>query len=149
MVVAAFLVEDKANRVRFFEETFLMANVSLKIVFGMLFLTLSGANVNFSGQDLRWKTYTTKEVLPTTRRVEIVGRKEFAAAALYPEHEIYVVHVTSLSSTLLASLNIHPFQRAQISGLIAKEAPTKVPVKYSDFADIFSPDLTSELPKNT
>ena len=49
MVVAAFSVVDKANRVKFFEKTFLMANVSPKVVFGMLFLTLSGADVDFSG----------------------------------------------------------------------------------------------------
>ena len=47
MVVTAFLVTDKANWVRFFEKTFLVANVSLKVVFEMSFLTLSGANVDF------------------------------------------------------------------------------------------------------
>ena len=49
----------------------------------------------------------------------------------------------------IASLNVHPSQGPQISGLIAKEAPTKVPAEYSDFADVFSPDLTSELPEHT
>ena len=53
MVVAAFLVIDKANRVRFFEETFLVANVSPEVVFGMLFLTLSGADVDFLDRELR------------------------------------------------------------------------------------------------
>ena len=53
MVVAAFSVENKANRVRFFEETFLVANVSPEVVFGMLFLTLSGADIDFSGRELR------------------------------------------------------------------------------------------------
>ena len=53
MVVTAFSVTDKANRVRFFEETFLVANISLEVVLGMLFLTLSGADVNFSGRELR------------------------------------------------------------------------------------------------
>ena len=47
MVVAAFLMTNKANRVKFFEKTFLVPNVSLEIVFGMPFLTLSGANVDF------------------------------------------------------------------------------------------------------
>ena len=51
MVVAAFLMTKKANQVRFFEETFLVANVSPKIVFGTLFLTLSGADIDF----LDWK----------------------------------------------------------------------------------------------
>ena len=53
MVVAAFSVEDKANRVRFFEETFLVANVSPEVVLGMPFLTLSSADVDFSGRELR------------------------------------------------------------------------------------------------
>ena len=38
MVVATFLVMDKANRVRFFEETFLVANVSPEVVLGCLSL---------------------------------------------------------------------------------------------------------------
>ena len=153
MVVTAFSVVDKANQVRFFKETFLVANVSPEVVLGMPFLTLSGADVDFSGRELRWRTYTTEEVLPTTRRVELVGKKEFAAAALDPESETFVVHVTSLSSDALPSsfpleLDVHPSRRPHVSGLIAKEAPTKVPAEYSDFADVFSPDLASELPEH-
>ena len=52
MVVTAFLVTNKANQVIFFEETFLMANISLKIVLGILFLTLSGADVDFLNRKL-------------------------------------------------------------------------------------------------
>ena len=33
--------------------------------------------------------------------------------------------------------------------MIAEEAPTKIPTEYSDFADVFSPDLASELPEQT
>ena len=40
-------------------------------------------------------------------------------------------------------------RRPQVSGLIAEKAPTKVPAKYSDFADVFSPDLISKLPEHT
>ena len=53
MVVAAFSVVDRANRVRFFEETFLVANVSPEVVLGMPFLTLSNADVDFPSRDLR------------------------------------------------------------------------------------------------
>ena len=174
MIVTAFLVEDKANQVRFFEETFLVANVSPEVVLGMPFLeetflvanvspevvlgmpflTLSGADVDFSGRELRWRTYTTEEVLPTTRRVELVGKKEFAAAVLDPESETFVVHIVSLSSDAspsfsLLELNVHPSRRPHVSGLIAEEASTKILAKYSDFADVFSPDLASELPEHT
>ena len=152
MIVAVFLMKDKANWVRFFEETFLMANVNPKIILKMLFLTLSSANVDFLGCELRWKIYTTKEAFSTTKRIKLVGKKEFTAAVLNLEHEIYIVHVRSVSSDVSPSsfsLNIYPFWRPQISGLIAKEAPTKVSAKYLDFADVFSPDLASKLPKHT
>ena len=141
MVVAAFSVVDKTNQVRFFEETFLVANVSLEIVLRMLFLTLSSANINFLGLELWWRTYTTEKAFLTTRHVELVGKKEFAAIALDPEYETFVLYVASLNST---PLNVRP----QISGLIAEEAPTKIFAKYLDFADIFLPDLASELPEH-
>ena len=69
-------------------------------------------------------------------------KKEFAAAALNLGYETFVVYITSLSSTPLDG-------KPQISGLIAKKASTKVPAKYSDFADVFFPDLVSKLPKHT
>ena len=83
-VIAAFLVVDKTNQVRFCEEIFLVANISLKIVLGISFLILSNADIDFSGRELQWRTYITKEALPTTRRVKLVGKKEFAATALDP-----------------------------------------------------------------
>ena len=104
MIVAAFSVVDKTNRIRFFEKTFLVFNISPEIVLGMSFLTLSSADVDFSGKDLRWRTYTTKEVFPTTKHVKLVGKKEFTAAALNPEYETYIVHIAFLSYTPLASL---------------------------------------------
>ena len=73
-------------------------------------------------------------------------KKNFAVAAFDPEHEIYIVHIVSLSSTLL---NVYPSQRPQISGLIAKEAPTKVPDKYADFVNVFFPDMAAGLPEHT
>ena len=77
----------------------------------MLFSTLGGADVDFLDRELMWRTYTTEKALPTTRRVELVGKKEFAAAELDPEYETYVVHVGSVSSDASPSsspLNIHP-----------------------------------------
>ena len=53
MVVVAFLLTDKANQIRFFKKTFLIANVGLEVVFEMPFLTLSSTNVDF----LDWKLW--------------------------------------------------------------------------------------------
>ena len=79
-----------------------------------------------------------------------MGKKEFAATAFDPKHETYIVHVASLNSTPpVVSLDVYPSRRLQISGLIVEEASTKVSAKYADFADVFSPNLASELSKHT
>ena len=154
IIVAVVSVTNKANQVRFFEKTFLVANVSPKVVFGMFFLILSSINVNLTGQKLYWRTYTTKKVFSTTIRIELGCKKGFVTATLDPESEIFVIHVASLSFIALSSffpleLDIYPSYRPQISGLIIEEASTKVPVKYSDFADVFSPDLGSRFLEHT
>ena len=82
-----------------------------------------------------------------------MDKKEFAATALDLESEIFIVHVASLSfdaspSSSPLELNVHPSRRPYVSGLIAEEALMKFPVEYLDFADVFSPDLASELPKH-
>ena len=153
MIVVAFSVKNKADQVRFFEKNFLVTNISLEIVLGIPFFTLSGVDIDFLGRELRWRTYIIEEAFPTTRRVEIVGKKEFAAAALNLEYETYVVHVGLVSSDVLPSsssleFDVHPFHRPQVFSLIAKKTPTKVPDEYSDFPDVFSLDLASKLPKH-
>ena len=155
MVVPTFSVVDKANQVRFFEKTFLMAKVSSEVVFRIFFFTMSGANVDFSKQELRWRTYITEEAFPTTKYVKLVGKKEFATAALNQEPEIYVVYVASFSSTSLVAslgstpLNVYPFRRPQIFVLITKETLTKIFNKYADFEKVFSVDLSSKIFKYT
>ena len=78
-----------------------------------------------------------------------MAKKKFLSTALNPKYKTYVVYVVSLNSTSLVSFDIHPSRRPQIFGLITKEALTKVPAEYLDFADVFSLDLASELLKYT
>ena len=112
------------------------------------FSHLEQKDVDFLGWKLRWRIYTIEEILSTIRHVELVGKKEFAAAALVPEHETHIVHVGSVSSDVSPSsspLNVYPLRKPQISGLIVEEALTKVSAEYLDFADVFSPGLVSKL----
>ena len=111
----------------------------------MPFLTLSNADIQFAAKELTWRSYTAAEALPTTKRVELIDKKEFAKAALDEESETFVVHVAALEAPL-AGMAIHP---SQISALIKDEAPTKVSPEYADYADVFSFDLAMELPENT
>ena len=114
IVLAAYLVMDKVNRVRFFKETFLVANISPKAVFGMFFLTLNNADIDFLDREFRWRTYIIREALPTTRRVKLVSKKEFVTTVLDLKSETFVVHVASFGSDALPSffsLNIYPSRK--------------------------------------
>ena len=44
MVTAGFLLQDMLGKVRFFQETFLMADTRMEVVLRILFLILSSAN---------------------------------------------------------------------------------------------------------
>ena len=47
MIVSTFSVLDKDGKERFFEKSFLLADVKSNIVFEMLFLTISNIDVDF------------------------------------------------------------------------------------------------------
>ena len=53
IMVTAFLVTDQANRIKFFEKIFLVANVSPEMVHGMLFLILNSVDINFLKKELQ------------------------------------------------------------------------------------------------
>ncbi len=52
MVVSTFSVSDNDGKERFFEESFLLADVRPDIVLGMPFLTISNTDVNFQARNL-------------------------------------------------------------------------------------------------
>ncbi len=97
MVVSIFSLSDKDGRERFFEGSFFFADVKPDIVLKITFLTMSNTDIDFQAWDLQWRSYTIENVLPTTRRVELIGKKEFVAAALDSEHEAFIIHVAALN----------------------------------------------------
>ena len=52
MVLADFHMEDKLGKARFFQETFLLANIDAEVVLSMPFLTLNNADVQFVKKEL-------------------------------------------------------------------------------------------------
>ena len=104
MVIVDCSVKNKLGKLGFFQETFLLANICLEVVLGIFFLTLSKADVRFVERELVWRTYMAAEALPTTKRVEIFDKKEFAAAALNADDKIFVVHVAALAKPMTMSI---------------------------------------------
>ena len=82
-------------------------------------------------------------MLPTTRQVELIGKKEFTVATLKPEHKTFIVHVVALSVNL--DDKIYLSKKAPIAHLKANKALVKVSSKYANFVNIFSLKLAVEL----
>ncbi len=143
MVVSTFSVLNKDGRERFFEKSFLLTNVKPNILLEMPFLTISNSDVDFQAQNLQWRSYITRDVLPTTRQVDLIEKKEFVAAVFDLEYKAFVVYVAAFS--INSGDEVYPLKRVQITYLKANKAFTKVPSKYTDFANIFSSKLAVEL----
>ncbi len=118
----------------------------MAVVLGMPFLALSNADIPFGTEKPTWRTYIVTEALPTTSRVKLIDKREFAKVALNGNLETFVVHVLALD---VAESLIHPSRTAQIAALQWNKASTKIPAKYFYYADVFSSDLSMELPENT
>lgn len=93
MIIALAQVDHKDEKFRFFEETFLLAYIGLKIAFEILFFILSNIEVKFNDWKLKKRLYIATKVFPTTRQVKLIGRKEFAALAFDLVDEIFVVYI--------------------------------------------------------
>ncbi len=108
MVSASFSLYDSLGRVRFFEETFLLADTSIEVVLEMPLLTLSNADFEFGAEKLTWRFYTAAEALSTLSRVKLIDKKEFAKATLDGNFETFVMHVAVLE--VLIAMSIHSFR---------------------------------------
>ena len=117
--------------------------MSMELVLKMAFLTFSNADIQFAKKELSWSTYTTEDVLPTSRRVKPIDKKEFAKAALAENVEAFVVHAASF----ISKMTIHLAWEAQIALLLAKKVT--VLAEYIDFVDIFSKALAKVLSERT
>ena len=125
MVIVGFQVEDKLGMVQFFQESFLLAETSMEMVLRMPFLTFNNVDIQFAEKELTWRFYTATEALPTTKRVELIDKKEFAKVALDKESETFVVQVAALEALPESvEMTMHPLQAAQIVALKQDEALT-------------------------
>ena len=143
MVLASFQMEDKLRKARFFQETFLLADISREVVLSMLFLILNNTDIQFAEKKLTWRSYIVVEVLPTTKRVEFINKKEFAKAALDENSKTFVVYVLSLNVVP----GIYLDKATQIDLLLTKKV--KILDKYSDFVNIFLEEKALVLPERT
>lgn len=91
MIIAIFLVNEK---IKLAQRPFLLANIAMSIALGIPFFTMRNENIN---QMLNCKLFIPAEVLSTTKYVELINRKEFAATILNPNNEIFIIYIIIFS----------------------------------------------------
>ena len=101
MVLASFQIEDKLKRALFFQKTFLLVDINIKVILRMFFFIFSNVDIQFAKKYLISRFYTAAEALPISKRVEIIDKKKFAKAALDENIKAFVIYVTVLSFYLL------------------------------------------------
>lgn len=119
----------------------------MEVILKILFLIFSNANLQFVDKELKWKSYRTTKALPTTKRVEFINKKKFPIVVLDENVKIFVVLITTLSTTLTLVLQVYFFCQAQVGLLLANKTLIKVLSKYLDYINIFSFNLVIELTK--
>ena len=123
-----------------------MADTKFEIILGMPILKLSNADVSFGEWILTWRTYTTNKALFTIKWVEIIDKKDFVIAALDANSKTFVVYMAIRE---WEEMPVHSKRQAQVGALLFKKALTEVPVKYSDYSNVFSVEYAAELPKTS
>ena len=144
IVIASFLLQDKLEKVQFFQKTFLVANTQIKVVLGMRFLILNNVNIWFAERELVWRTYSIAKASFITRKMEIIDKKEFTIAVLNEDNKTFIMHMTALS---IIDSNVYPSQYAQIALLEFEKGI--ILSRYTDYTNVFFPDSATELSKYT
>lgn len=90
-------MDDKDRSFYFFEETFLPTEISMDVALGISFLILRNVEVNMNNQKLMWRSYITAKAVFISKKVMLIGKKEFATAVLDPEDDTFIVHIARLA----------------------------------------------------
>ena len=114
MVIAGFSIWDKMGKIRFFEQSFLLADISMEVVLGIILLVLNNVDIKFNTESFTWRSYSEAEILPTTRWVKPIDKYKFAKAALDKNSKTFVVQVTVLKALEPA---IHPSYDSLLAAL--------------------------------
>ena len=138
------------NKPRFFQKIFLVTDTKFELILEIPFLKISNADVSFGKKTLTWKTYTTNKALSTTKRVQIINKKDFVIVVLNINSETFVVYVIIQEQERMP---VH-FEKqaqieAQVGALLFNKTSTEVSVEYSNYSDVFLAEYAAKLLENT
>lgn len=137
-------MENKVKQFQYFQEIFLLADISLSIVLGISYLTLQYKNeFCHSKTQLEVSYYCQASIDHQADKAD--QKKEFVITIFNFEDETFMVHVASIS----LDQDIYFFCKAQLVLLFTVKIFIVIFSKYIDFIDIFFPELIVKLLKYT
>lgn len=86
-VIFTFFILNKDNKIRFFKESFLSANIRLNIVFEIFFLITK----------LVIEILFLKTLCLTSKKVKLIEIKEFVAIILNSDYETLVIYIAAFN----------------------------------------------------
>ena len=142
-----FQQEDEQGRVRYFQDTFLAADIDTRMILGMPWLTIANPDIDWVKKSFRWRTYTAAVALTTTCRADVIDPKEFAQLAIDKEAHCFVIHARQVVNT--NEPPVHRERRAHIGQASSAATETvQLPPEYSEYSDVFSDSGAAELPEH-
>lgn len=148
MIIIWFLIQNKVKKVRFFEKTSLLADISMEVVLEMHLLILGNADIPFDQKSFTWRAYITFHALRTTRCVELINKHELINVTSNKNSETIIIYLVALKASPSAIL-VQSFWAALLAALQKDKASTKIAPEYANYADIFYASLAIEMLENT
>lgn len=109
----------------------MVADITLEVIFEMLFLIFHNINIQLVQRKLTKRSYTIKKVLSTSSQVEFINKQTFIKIVLNENVKAFIIHMSSFSLELIYLDN-----KIQIAFLLIEEIT--VFDKYLDFTNNFS-----------
>lgn len=112
---ASFLIPNYLKKVWFLGETFLLTDISMKLIVKMFFLLFSITNIQFTQlKKLIWRFYGITEALTTNNWVKLIDKKAYARVTLNKNSETFLIYIIALEATWEDGMITHFSQISQI-----------------------------------
>lgn len=92
MVIIDFLLQDKLGRIWFLEETIFLADASMEVILGIIFLTFLDVDIRFAENKLVRRRFIAAKALPIIKGVELIDRRKFASTTLNKNKKTFLVY---------------------------------------------------------
>lgn len=108
----------------------------MSVALNMFFSFLSNTKLNFEDQEPNWRLYTTVKIFPITKKIELIKKKKFSAAAFDSDNISFIIYITFFINFDL-KVHIYPSHMSHIISVIIIEISIVILSKYVDFTNIF------------